>query len=217
MNRVCALIILYNGRELSETAAESIVYKMQNVGLIDKPADATIVYKDADAIAKAIIAQEEHGEKHNNAATTLHFVVPEGKKTHAIRFLKEEFNLGAAKAKEAADTGCIVVENPNYDRILKGFCKIGIRAIGLDDNILLQQAVIYINERYPKAYLDKDFLSTLIPDVIKAKNQNDDFSLALIESVKLIANASCNECSDLGLNTITYNRICTAYNILASM
>lgn len=217
MNRVCALIVLYLGRELSETDAESIVSKMQNIGLIERPTDATLVYKDADSIAKAIIAQEEYDEKNSNDATILHFVVPEGKKLQTMKFLKEEFNLGIAKAREAVDTGCIIVEHPNYDSILKGFCKIGVRATGLDDDIALQQAVIYINERYPNAHMDKNFLSTFIKDVLDAKDRHDDFSLALIESVRLISNASQEECVNYGLYPTLYGNICVAHNVLTSM
>ena len=129
MNRVCALIMLYNGRELSEIDAKRIVYEMQIIGLIDKPDDVTLVYKDADSIAKAIIAQEEHDEKNNNDATTLHFVVPEGKKPLAVKFIKDEFKLALAKAREVVETGCIVVEHPDYDKLFKEFCKIGVRVV----------------------------------------------------------------------------------------
>lgn len=217
MNRVCALIVLYLGRELSETDAESIVCNMQNIGLIDRPADATLVYKDADSIAKAIIAQEEYDEKNSNDATTLHFVVPEGKKLLAVKFIKDEFKLALAKAKEIVETGCIVVEHPDYDKLLKGFCKIGVRVVNLDNNMALKQAVIYINERYPNAHMDKNFLSTFIKDVLDAKNRHDDFSLALIESVRLISNASQEECVNYGLYPTLYGNICVAHNVLASM
>lgn len=217
MNRVCALIVLYLGRELSETDAESIVSNMQNIGLIERPADATLVYKDADSIAKAIIAQEEHDEKNNNDATTLHFVVPEGKKPLAVKFIKDKFKLALAKAREVVETGCIVVEHPDYDKLFKEFCKIGVRVVNLDNNMALKQAVIYINERYPNARMDKNFLSTFIKDVLDAKDRHDDFSLALIESVRLISNASQEECVNYGLYPTLYGNICVAHNVLASM
>lgn len=217
MNRVCALIVLYLGRELSETDAESIVSKMQNIGLIERPADATLVYKDADSIAKAIIAQEEYDEKNSNDATILHFVVPEGKKLQTVKFIKDEFRLTLAKAKEVVETGCIVVEHPDYDKLLKMFCKIGVRVVNLDNNMALKQAVIYINERYPNAHMDKNFLSTFIKDVLDAKDRHDDFSLALIESVRLISNASQEECGNYGLYPTLYGNICVAHNVLTSM
>lgn len=217
MSKICALIILYNGQELTETTAEGLVYKMQNMGLIDKQADATLVYKDPDAIAKAIIAQEEERKEHERTGSQLHFIIPEGKKLQTVKFLKEEFNLGIAKAREAADTGCIIVEHPNYDSILKGFCKIGVRATGLADDIALQQAVIYINERYPRAHMDKTFMSTLVRDVLDAKDRNDNFSIALIESIRLIANASFAECKAYGMHENVYGNVCTTYNVLVSM
>lgn len=217
MNRVCALIMLYNGRELSEIDAKRIVYEMQIIGLIDKPDDVTLVYKDADSIAKAIIAQEEHGKKNNNDATTLHFVVPEGKKPLAVKFIKDEFKLALAKAREVVETGCIVVEHPDYDKLFKEFCKIGVRVVNLDNNMALKQAVIYINERYPNARMDKNFLSTFIKDVLDAKDRHDDFSLALVESVRLISNASQEECMNYGLCSTLYGSICVAYNVLVSM
>lgn len=210
MNKVCALVILYNGREIETDDATLIAKQLESLGIIvDSHRDLTMIYKDADAIAKAIIAQEE--------LSTIKFVIPEGKKLQTVKFLKDEFHLELARAKEIADAGYIVVANPNYDSILKGFCKIGVRAVDLSDDIALQQAVIYINERYPNAHLDKTFLSTLIRDVLDAKDRNDNVSIALIEAIKLIANASYRECDDFGLYESVYNAVCKTYNLLSSM
>lgn len=216
MNKVCALVILYNGREMEADDAALIAKQLEALGIIaDSHKDLTLVYKDADAIAKAIIAQEEHRVK--QPGSTIKFVIPEGKKLQTVKFLKEEFDLGLARAKEVADAGYIVVENPNYDSILKGFCKIGVHAVDLTEDVALQQAVIYINERYPKAHLDKTFLSTLIRDVLDAKDRNDNISIALIEAIRLIANASHRECDAFGLYESVYNAVCKTYNLLSSM
>lgn len=216
MNKVCALVILYNGREMEADDADMIAKQLESLGIIvDSHRDLTMIYKDADAIAKAIIAQEEHRVK--QPGSTIKFVIPEGKKLQTVKFLKEEFHLELARAKEVADAGYIVVANPNYDSILKGFCKIGVRAINLSDDIALQQAVIYINERYPNAHLDKTFLSALIKDILRAKDDSNEFSIALIESVRLISNASQEECVSYGLYPNLYGTICVAYNVLTSM
>ena len=58
MNKICCLTVLYNGRELPETTAGMIAALLMNSGIISNTDQCTIVYKDSEAIADAVLAAE---------------------------------------------------------------------------------------------------------------------------------------------------------------
>ena len=58
MNKICCLTVLYNGRELPETTAGMIAALLMNNGVISDTDQCTIVYKDSEAIANAVLAAE---------------------------------------------------------------------------------------------------------------------------------------------------------------
>ena len=62
MNRICALVILYNGNELTEDAALNIARQMAYSGTVKSPNEVTIVYKDAETVANALLAAETHDD-----------------------------------------------------------------------------------------------------------------------------------------------------------
>lgn len=59
MNKICCLTVLYNGRELPETTAGMIAALLMNSGVISNTDQCTIVYKDSEAIANAVLAAEK--------------------------------------------------------------------------------------------------------------------------------------------------------------
>lgn len=213
MSKICSLVVLYNGRELTQEAHDAIVTALLCRGLIDTIDDIQIRYYDGESIADAILANEHKEESNNNNTVTLHFV-PGSNKLQVVKFLKEYFHIGLKEAKEATDMGVITVNSIDYPVVLKGLCKAGGYAKDLSDDIALQQAVIYINERYPNAHLDKDFLARLIKDELDAKNSDTDYDVALIKSIEIIGTNSCNDCYHYGLNTSTFSKVNIAYNVL---
>lgn len=216
MNKICSLVVLYKGKELTQEAHDAIVTVLLTRGIIESTNDVQIRYYDSEGIADAIIANEHKESSNENKTVTLHFVAGSSK-LQVVKFLKEHFHIGLKEAKDAADAGVITVNSIDYPVVLKGLCKAGGYAKDLSDDIALQQAIIYINERYPNAYLDKTFLPTLIKDILKAKDNSNEFSIALIESVRLISNASKEECVSYGLYSHLYGTICVACNVLTSM
>ena len=58
MNRICALVILYNGNELTEESAACIAAQMAHCGVVKDTNEVTIVYKDAETIADGLLAAE---------------------------------------------------------------------------------------------------------------------------------------------------------------
>ena len=216
MNKICSLVVLYKGKELTQEAHDAIVTVLLTRGIIESTDDVQIRYYDSEGIADAIIANEHKEESNNNNTVKLHFVTGPNK-LQVVKFLKNHFHLDIKEAAEAANTGVITVNSIDYPAVLKGLCKLGGYAKDLSDDIALQQAVIYINERYPNAHLDKSFLSTLIKDILIAKDDSNEFSIALIESARLISNASQEECVSYGLYPTLYGTICVAYNVLTSM
>ena len=58
MNKICCLTVLYNGKELPDTAADMIAALLMNSGVISNTDQCTIVYKDSEAIANAVLAAE---------------------------------------------------------------------------------------------------------------------------------------------------------------
>lgn len=58
MNKICCLTILYNGKELPETVASRIAILLADHDVISDTDQCTIVYKDSEAIADAILAAE---------------------------------------------------------------------------------------------------------------------------------------------------------------
>lgn len=58
MNKIVAMTVLYNGQELSEVAASTIAAALVEMGIISDTDQCTIVYKDSEAIANAILAAE---------------------------------------------------------------------------------------------------------------------------------------------------------------
>ena len=59
MNKICCLTVLYNGRELPETTAGMIAALLMNSGVISNTDQCTIIYKDSEAIANAVLAAEQ--------------------------------------------------------------------------------------------------------------------------------------------------------------
>ena len=59
MSKICCLTVLYNGRELPEAIANMIAILLANHGVISDTDQCTIVYKDSEAIANAILAAEK--------------------------------------------------------------------------------------------------------------------------------------------------------------
>ena len=59
MNKICCLTVLYNGRELPETTAGMIAALLMNSGVISNTDQCTIIYKDSEAIAHAVLAAEQ--------------------------------------------------------------------------------------------------------------------------------------------------------------
>lgn len=213
MNKICSLVVLYKGKELTQEAHDAIVTVLLTRGIIESTDDVQIRYYDSEGIADAIIANEHKEESNSNDAVKLHFVTGPHK-LQVLKFLKEHFNICIKEAKEAVDTGVITVNSIDYPVVLKGLCKLGGYAKDLSDDIALQQAIIYINERYPNAHLDKSFSSTLIKDVLRTKDDSNEFSIALTESVRLISNASQEECVSFGLYPTLYGAVCVAYKVL---
>ena len=63
MNRICALVILYNGTELTSPATNAIIAQMFNHGMIDNTDDVTIRFVDSETIANAILKEERTASK----------------------------------------------------------------------------------------------------------------------------------------------------------
>ena len=59
MNKICCLTVLYNGRELTQDAHDALVLTLIGNGIITNTDDVTIVYKDSEAIANAVLAAEQ--------------------------------------------------------------------------------------------------------------------------------------------------------------
>ena len=58
MSKICCLTVLYNGKELPDAAAAMIAACLQDMQVITDVNQCTIVYKDSEAIANAILAAE---------------------------------------------------------------------------------------------------------------------------------------------------------------
>ena len=59
MSKICCLTVLYNGRELPDAAAAIIAACLQDMQVITDVNQCTIVYKDSEAIADAVLAAEK--------------------------------------------------------------------------------------------------------------------------------------------------------------
>jgi hypothetical protein len=59
MNKICCLTVLYNGKELPDAAAAMIAACLVDMKVITDVDQCTIVYKDSEAIANAILAAEK--------------------------------------------------------------------------------------------------------------------------------------------------------------
>lgn len=59
MSKICCLTVLYNGKELPDTTAGMIAALLVNSGVISDTDQCTIIYKDSEAIANAILAAEK--------------------------------------------------------------------------------------------------------------------------------------------------------------
>ena len=215
MSKICSLVVLYKGEELSQEAHDAICMVLVSRGIIESTDDVQIRYYDGESIADTILANEH--KENNNEETELHFVVGPSK-IKAVKLFKDELGISLEQAKDIVDKGFVRIKRINYPIMLKNLCRVGAHAVDLSDEYALMQAVIYINERYPKPEAYKNFLSAFIKDVLDAdSNPTDDFSVALIEAIKLIANSSSKECEKYGLDKTIYGNICVAYNLLASM
>jgi hypothetical protein len=58
MSKICSLTVLYNGKELPDAAAAMIAACLVDMQVITDVNQCTIVYKDSEAIANAILAAE---------------------------------------------------------------------------------------------------------------------------------------------------------------
>lgn len=58
MNKVAALTFLYIGGEITEGQAKAIMELMEHLGIVASRENITVIYKDGEAIADAIIATE---------------------------------------------------------------------------------------------------------------------------------------------------------------
>ena len=218
MSKICSLVVLYKGRELTQEAYDGIVTVLLFHGIINIPNDVQIRYYDGESIADAILANEHKKQNiSNDSETEIHFVFNNESKLKVVKLFKDEFNLGLKEAKEVVDNGVIRIKGINYPIFLKNLYRVGARAVNLDSEHALMQAIIYINERYPNAHMDKDFLSTLIRDVSEAKDSDNAFSIALIESIRLISNAQLEECEVYGLHKVVYANVRLANKVLENM
>jgi hypothetical protein len=59
MNKICCLTVLYNGKELPDAAAAMIAACLVDMKVITDVDQCTIVYKDSESIANAILATEK--------------------------------------------------------------------------------------------------------------------------------------------------------------
>ena len=59
MNKICCLTVLYNGKELPDAAAAMIAACLVDMNVITDVNQCTIVYKDSEAIADAVLAAEK--------------------------------------------------------------------------------------------------------------------------------------------------------------
>lgn len=59
MSKICCLTVLYNGKELPDAAAAMIAACLVDMKVITDVNQCTIVYKDSEAIANAILAAEK--------------------------------------------------------------------------------------------------------------------------------------------------------------
>lgn len=59
MSKICSLTVLYNGKELPDAAAAMIAACLVDMKVITDVNQCTIVYKDSEAIANAILAAEK--------------------------------------------------------------------------------------------------------------------------------------------------------------
>ena len=124
MNKICSLVVLYKGKELTQEAHDAIVTVLLTRGIIESTDDVQIRYYDSEGIADAIIASEHKEEVNDNKSITLHFV-PGPNKLQVVKFLKEHFHITLKEAKDAADVGVITVKSIDYPSVLKGLCKAG--------------------------------------------------------------------------------------------
>ena len=68
MNKICALVILYNGTELTSSATNAITAQMFKHGMIDDTDNVTMRFVDSETIANAILKEERTaGKKAKNA------------------------------------------------------------------------------------------------------------------------------------------------------
>lgn len=63
MNKICALVILYNGTELTSSATNGIIAQMFNHGMIDDTDNVTVRFVDSETIANAILKEERTASK----------------------------------------------------------------------------------------------------------------------------------------------------------
>lgn len=59
MSKICCLTVLYNGKELPDAAAAMIAACLVDMKVITDVNQCTIVYKDSEAIADAVLAAEK--------------------------------------------------------------------------------------------------------------------------------------------------------------
>jgi hypothetical protein len=59
MNKICCLTVLYNGKELPDAVAAMIAACLVDMKVITDVDQCTIVYKDSESIANAILATEK--------------------------------------------------------------------------------------------------------------------------------------------------------------
>lgn len=58
MSKVAALTFLYIGEEITEGQVKAIIELMEHLGVVASRENVTVIYKDGEAIADAIIATE---------------------------------------------------------------------------------------------------------------------------------------------------------------
>ena len=68
MSKICSLTVLYNGKELPDAAAAMIAACLVDMKVITDVNQCTIVYKDSEAIANAILAAEKIPSIHVHAS-----------------------------------------------------------------------------------------------------------------------------------------------------
>lgn len=93
MNRICAAIVLYNGTELTDAAANSIIVSLVKNGIVDTVDNVTIHFLDSETVADILL-------KENNKTTKAEKDALKEKIANAIAYIGTLFKDTLKYAKE---------------------------------------------------------------------------------------------------------------------